>query len=147
MLKRTKYGYPPQVRFSFSAFIEIAKVILLIVFTISTFVIIYKLIGFKAIAIIIGILTLISILVAIDQLESPIIQLAKMILLIAFFLFALVIMYKLTGFLVIGTIFGIFLLFSPMFLTKAATVTKKEPSMYLDPAYKGFTGNIYNDKD
>jgi hypothetical protein len=146
MFRRSRYGYPPQDRLSFSSFLEMVIVILLIALFIAAFVFIYKLIGFKAMAIISGVLTSILLLVAIDDSKSPIVEIGKVILLIVFFIFALVFMYKMTGFWVIGILFGIFALFSPMFLSEAAPVTK-EPDMFLDPVYKGLSGNIYTKKD
>jgi len=62
-----------------------------------------------------------------------------------FFIAALAIMFKLTGFLVIGVLIGLSALFAPIFLTKASR-NPDRTNIFTDPLYKGLSGNLYNDK-
>ena len=146
MFFKSKGGYPPQSKFSFYSFFKTVWVILKVAFSVSVFVVIYKLIGFMAIASILGICALIVLVFAIDESKSPLVQLGKMTFLTGFFIFTIIFIYKATGFAGIGTILGVAVVFSPMFLTKPAQKTN-EPNMYLDPVYKGLSGNIFTDKN
>lgn len=138
-----------------------AKVVALIAFFLGALFVMYKLTGFKVIGILAGACILFSPMFLTgpatlfgskrnarkqnDTWASIILDILKPVLLVGFFIFALVFMYKMTGFLVIGSLFGFCMLFSPMFLTSAAPIVPRFSS-FLDPINKGLTGNIFTKK-
>ena len=80
-----------------------------------------------------------------DNSFSDFLFLGKLVLLVAFFIFALVFIYKSVGFTGFITFIGFCALFTPLFLTKPATfVERNDP--FLDPVNKGWLGNIFTRK-
>jgi hypothetical protein len=72
------------------------------------------------------------------------ILLGQLVLLAAFFITALGVMYYFTGFMLIGTFAVIGLLLSPLFLTMPANIASQR-DIFLDPVHKGLTGNLFTE--
>lgn len=136
---KSKLGYPVQ----YGTWMKAAGAIGL---CISCFVFLCKLIGFKAVAAIVGVCALIVIVVIIGEMDSPKARLIKGISLAAFFLFAVVFIFLQTGYLLLVVMLAFGALFSPLLFTQGAAKVQ-EPDAFLDPEYKGLSGNIWTRKD
>lgn len=163
-MKKNNFSYSKDPRGG--NFPDFVKAILLIIFFLFTFVFIYKMTGFTGIATLLGICVLFSPMFLTKpacyyiprrlrshkKKTSPdasnggnFPDIVRAILLIAFFIFAFVFIYKMTGFTGIATLLGICALFSLIFLTKPSPIVPRN-NEFLDPINKGLLGNPYTKK-
>ncbi len=146
---KNKYGYPMMDR-------EGLKVLCLLTcalaFCVYLILMLIKLIGLTAFAMIAGAWGLIILSAFVAALDSPVACFCKMGALVGFLLFAVRFIIYQTGFLLItimlimGLPLLLFILLGSLGSSKTNSSTQHE-NMFLDPIYKGLNGNLWTKKD